>query len=76
MSFFTRTAGGGFLSGLLLLLTTLGLLIASAYVPDDNLRTVIWFLIGIFGFTATSLLADTRRQERDPRESPRLRSSG
>ena len=64
MGFVSRLADGGFLSGLLLLLATLVLLIIAIVTPDSQVRGVLWFLIGIFGFTATSVLADVR--ERGP----------
>ena len=64
MGFVSRLTDGGFLSGLLLLLATLLLLIVAMFTPEGEIRGVLWFLIGIFGFTATSVLADVR--ERGP----------
>ena len=63
MGSLSEFAHTGFLSGVLLLLATLALLVVAIYTPDSQIRGVLWFLIGIFGYTATAVLADVREQK-------------
>ena len=64
MGSISRMANATLLAGGLLLLATLALLIVAIYTPDSEIRGILWFLIGIFGFTATSVLADVRERGR------------